>query len=65
MDENKRRVDRATTALSDYLDEEKPATAVRDLLIDLMHFADANGINFHFELEQAIDHHESELVVAA
>lgn len=60
--ENERRSDRAATALRPYLEENGTydETALTDLLSDLMHWADRNGVTFTECLERAQMHHEAE-----
>lgn len=50
-------VDSATKALAGYLE----GANVRDLLADLMHYADARGINFDEELVMARANHRREV----
>lgn len=60
--ENERRSDRAATALHPYLEENGTydETALTDLLSDLMHWADRNGVTFTECLERAQMHYEAE-----
>lgn len=61
---NNTRAGRGNTALSAWVNENgdqgDEATNMRDMLSDLMHLADALGIDFHEECETATRNHNSE-----
>jgi len=40
---------------------ESPGTLVVDALTDIMHYCDANGIDFYFLMGQAEVHHDAEV----
>lgn len=59
-DENTVRADRAGAALAGYEDDGLGEDAVSDLLADLMHYCDANAIDFDAAVARAQRNHAEE-----
>lgn len=65
---NRDHAERAADAFNAYAEETAEtdtATLFRDLLADLMHLADREGIDFPAALSMARGHHEAELAPTA
>jgi hypothetical protein len=66
---NDERVERITTALSDYLTEQdgawqaQPVQALADAVTDLMHYATAHGLDIEATLTEARGHYTAEVLV--
>lgn len=66
---NDERVERITTALSDYLTEQDgawsatPVSALTDVLTDILHYATAHGLDLEAILANARRHHKAELLI--
>ncbi len=59
---NADRAYRGWRAIARFKSHEPPAeTDLRDLLADLMHYADEQGIDFKYELEMATTHYDAEM----
>ena len=56
---NQTRAEQAATVLNNYAPE--PETVLRDLLADLMHYAEQNDFDFEYELEVARGHFNEEV----
>jgi hypothetical protein len=59
---NEERVARATKALEGYISDGDAISAVCDFLADLLHYCDANGLDFAAEDRRAHTHYLAELV---
>ncbi len=57
---NQQRADRCQKAITAYSDDDDHSNLV-DFLTDAMHWADANGEDFHLALAQACRHYINEL----
>ncbi len=57
---NQQRADRCQKAITAYSDDDDHSNLV-DFLTDSMHWADANGEDFHLSLAQACRHYINEL----
>ncbi len=58
---NRERVDRCQQAITAYSDDDDDHSNLVDFLADAMHWADANGEDFHIALAQACRHYINEL----
>ena len=60
MPSNQQRADRCQKTITAYSDDDDHSNLV-DFLTDAMHWADANGDDFHIALAQACRHYINEL----
>ena len=61
INDNDIRAERAEAALAEYGSDDE---ALRDILSDLMHWADRKGVDFSEELAFAEGHYEAEVIEA-
>ena len=60
---NEERAYRGWRAIARFKSHEPPAeTDLRDLLTDLMHYADEQGLDFKYEMEMAQTHYGNETI---
>ena len=59
-----KRMKRTLAAYAKYSGEQDPATNLRDLLADLMHFADAAGIDWRVQERIACKNYSAEVMEA-
>jgi predicted DNA-binding helix-hairpin-helix protein len=55
-----RRLQRVEHAMFGYLSEEYPQIAVTDMLADLMHYCEREGINMERAVQTAHEHYQAE-----
>ena len=58
---NQQRADRCQKAITAYSDDDDDHSNLVDFLADAMHWADANGDDFHLALAEACRHYLAEL----